>query len=388
MWRLGMILFSYLLLAGCSAVQNTPTAIQPLPATPEQYFSVQKPIPSPSDFYRLTESQQQQFLAFYHAQAQQKLLPNQRLQRYLEQHLVNFNYQGKNLLASDTFHQMSGNCVSLALLTSALARLVDIDVRYRASYAEPMLDFAKNVLLSSAHVRSYLYAPAKNTKALAGLNQRDAIAIDYFPGRLDRLGAVLESEHFEAMIYNNLAVDAVLAGDLDQAFWLSRAALSRDSSYAPSMNLIAILYRRKGDVLASQQWYEFGLRYAGDPVTLLSNYLILAENIGDQPLLARLQQKLRRVDDDNPYVWFYLAYQAEQSQQRDDAVYYYKKLLEKAPYMHKASLALARLQLSAGDTAAAQKSLLLALQYSYEPPNRELYQAKLSALNNMKHQQH
>jgi Tfp pilus assembly protein PilF len=382
-----LLILGAVLLCSCAQHSEGTAKTPELPQTSEHWFALTADeagqLPTISDFYQLTAAQQQHFLEFFHAPALQNLPPQQRVHRYLEHHLVNFNYEGKNTLASATMTNMSGNCVSLALLVTTLAQLVDVEVGYRASYAEPMLDFSANIVLSSAHVRSYLFEPDPPDQNNMIVLQRSAITIDYFPGRLDRLGAMLKKEHFEAMIYNNLAADALLAGNLNQAYWLSRAALQRDPNYSPSINLIAVVYRRKGDLLASQQWYEFGLRYSKQPVTLASNYLVLAAQMKNQPLIDRLNNRLRSVDDDNPYVWFYLAYQAEQENKPADAIYYYEKLLKKAPYLHKANLALAKLQFQLGQPESARRALHEALQYSYEPANRQMYQAKLQALEQL-----
>ncbi|RVU34443.1 hypothetical protein EOE67_15475 [Rheinheimera riviphila] len=382
-----LLLCCALLLSSCARHSVTTATAPVLPATSEHWFAPpagqQVQLPTTSDFYRLTAAQQQHFLTFFNAPAQQHLAPHQRLYRYLEHHLVNFNYEGKNTMASVTMANLTGNCISLALLVTALAQVVDIEVGYRASYAEPVLDFSANIVLSSAHVRSYLFEQSQPKEEGMMLLQRSAIGVDYFPGRLDRLGAMLENRHFEAMIYNNLAADALLAGDLDQAYWLSKAALWLDPYYSASINLIAILYRRKGDLLAAQQWYEFGMRYSSQPVTLASNYLVLAAQMKDQSLIDKLNKQLRRVDDDNPYVWFYLAYQAEQDHKAADAVFYYEKLLKKVPYLHKANLALAKLQFQLGQPESARRALHEALQYSYDPANRQMYQAKLQALEHM-----
>jgi hypothetical protein len=385
--KTALLMICALLLLGCAQKPVATTKPLQLPTTSEHWFAPASgqavQLPTIDDFYRLTPAQQQHFLAFFNDPAQQTLASHQRLYGYLERHLVNFNYEGKNTLASVTMANMTGNCISLALLVTALAQLVDVDVGYRASYAEPVLDFSANIVLSSAHVRSYLFQPQPDKQEGWLLLQRSAIGVDYFPGRLDHLGAMLKTGNFEAMIYNNLAADAFLAGDLNQAYWLSKAALRHDPNYSASINLIAILYRHKGDLLSAQQWYEFGMRHSSQPVTLASNYLVLANQMKDQALINRLNNQLRLIDDDNPYVWFYLAYQAEQENKPAAAVYYYEKLLKKAPYLHKANLALAKLQFQRGDTKSAQRALHEALQYSYDPANRQMYQAKLQALEQM-----
>jgi hypothetical protein len=382
-----LFVFGAVLLCSCAQYSEGTSQMPLLPQTSEHWFITaadqQLQLPTTTDLYRLTPAQQLEFLTFFNAPAQQALVPHQRLYRYLEQHLVNFNYEGKNTMATVTMANMTGNCISLAMLVTALAQLVDIDVGYRASYAEPVLDVSANIVLSSAHVRSYLFEQRAPEKAGIMQFQRSAIGVDYFPGRLDLLGDMLESGQFEAMIYNNLAADAFLAGELDQAYWLSRTALALAPNYSASINLIAILYRHKGDLFAAQHWYEFGMRYSSQPVTLASNYLVLAAQMKDQSLIDKLNKQLRQMDDDNPYVWFYLAYQAEQDNKLADAVYYYEKLLKKAPYLHKANLALAKLQFQLGQPEAARRALHEALQYSYNPANRQMYQAKLQALEKM-----
>ncbi|MBU1439476.1 MAG: hypothetical protein KKF79_19160 [Gammaproteobacteria bacterium] len=383
--RLTLVWLSCVLLLNACAQIPAPTAtataeVLVLPKTTEHWFEAPPELPSTTDFYQLSAAQQQQFLDYFNAPAQQELVPQQRLYRYLEQYLANFNYEGKTTLASDTMNQMSGNCMSLALLVSALAQLVDVEVGYRATYTEPMLDFSADIMLTSAHVRSYLFENIQHDDKKFMLLRRPAMVVDYFPGRLDLSGEMLKKPRFDAMMYNNLAADAMIAGDLNRAYWLSQAALKSDARYSPSINMIAIIYRRKGDVLASQQWYEFGLRYSSEPVTLASNYLVLAQQMQNQPLITRLKNQFRLLDDNNPYVWFYLAYQAEQSGEPKDAVYFYQKLVKKAPYLHKANLALAKLQFQLGNPEAARRALHEALQYSYEPANRQMYLTKLQAL--------
>ena len=72
---------------------------------------------------------------------------------------------------------------------------------------------------------------------------------------------------------------------------------------------------------------------------------------------------------------------AEQQQQQDKAIRYYRKLLEQAPYLHRANLALARLYLQQNNNTAARAVLREALRYSYEQGQVAMYQAKLQAVN-------
>lgn len=368
------------LLQACSQTSAPPPAIAP--QTPQHYFAKvdADAIPQVAAFYQLSEAQQQQFLQFYHQTKLQQLPGNKRLEMFLHQQLSNFHYEGKNYSASQTMQLMSGNCMSLAVLTTALAKLVNIEVGYRATYGEPMLNFSGDLFISSDHVRTYLFSPDEPDPDRL-ITQKAAVAIDYFPDRLDRLGAMFDHRRFAAMMYNNLAVDALLADDQNKAFWLTQAALQQDPTYSASINLLGILYRRAGDLASAQQWYEFGLKHSINPAAIASNYLLVAKELNDSAAINRLEVLLLQSNDDNPYNWFYLAYQAEQQQQQDKAILYYQKLLEQAPYLHKANLALARLYLQQNNNTAARTVLRQALRYSYEQGQVAMYQAKLQAVN-------
>jgi Tfp pilus assembly protein PilF len=377
-----LVILSFYLL-GC-AQRLPPAEHSQLPDLPviDQNFHQPAELPDHTAFYQLTSSQQLHFLTYFNSPLQQTIAPNRRLFNYLDRHLERFNYQGANSLAAETLENLSGNCLSLALLVKALANLVDIEVSYRVIYTEPVFDISEQTLLSSNHVRSYLTNPSlpdEESQSLAGRT----IGIDYFRGSLDRTGTTLSTETFEAMVYNNLAVDAFLANDMDSAYWLSRKALLRDRQFKDSINLIAVIYRRQGDLLLSKQWYELGLRYHPNNASLLNNYLVLAEQLRDEALIADLQQQIRLSNDDNPYIWFELAWQAEQKQQIDTAIYFYRKLIEAAPYLHRANLAMAKLLLQQHNDAAARRALQQALEYSYEPALKAQYQAKLAMLEQM-----
>ncbi len=368
------------LLQACSQTSAPPPAIAP--QTPQHYFAKvdADAIPQVAAFYQLSEAQQQQFLQFYHQTKLQQLPGNKRLEMFLHQQLSNFHYEGKNYSASQTMQLMSGNCMSLAVLTTALAKLVNIEVGYRATYGEPMLNFSGDLFISSDHVRTYLFSQDEPDPDRL-ITQKAAVAIDYFPDRLDRLGAMFDHRRFAAMMYNNLAADALLADDQNKAFWLTQAALQQDPTYSASINLLGILYRRAGDLASAQQWYEFGLKHSINPAAIAGNYLQVAQELNDNAAIHRLEALLQQSNDDNPYNWFYLAYQAEQQQQQDKAILYYQKLLEQVPYLHRANLALARLYLQQNNNTAARTVLRQALRYSYEQGQVAMYKAKLQAVN-------
>lgn len=379
--RAMLSVLALLFLFGCSHQQTKPhTVTSVLPQTSTQWFKALSPQPKLEQLFYLNPEQQQHFLQYFHSPAQSHYSNEYRLYNYLQHKIADFSYEGKNYPAEQALEKLQGNCMTLALLTSALAQLAGIETGYRVIYQEPMIDYDQNIFISSNHIRTYLYKtnPAPEQGML--LLQRAALVIDYFPEKGNLAGAEISAERFYAMLYNNLAADALLSGNTDNAFHLSQKALSYDASFTPSINMIALMYHRKGALAEAAAWFDYGMQQRDSKITLLTNYRDFALKTHDHQLLEKINQQLTSNDDDNPYAWLALAIDAERSQQPQHAQLYYKKLLEKAPYLHNANLALVRLYLKENNVEAAQELIEQAMSYAYDPQRLQLYQTKLTAL--------
>lgn len=369
-------------LSGCATKDVEPQIpkLIAVPVTSVSMFQQPAQLPELEDFFYLDEQQEKDFLTHFNSPAQATYTAEHRLYNYLQNKLVYFTYEGANNTAQVALQQLSGNCMTLALLTSALAKLVNIEVGYKVIYQEPMIDYQDNIFISSNHIRTYLYKNHDASKQGELVLLRAALVIDYFPDSGDVAGENISPSRFYAMLYNNLAADALLQGDHDKAFFLSQKALQKDASYTPSVNMIALMYYRKKAFTEASQWFDYGMKQEDNQVTLLTNYRDIARKTNNQPLLERINQRLLDYNDDNPYAWLALAIDAERNQQFNDAAGYYKKLLEKAPYLHNANLALLRLYLKQQNYSSAQKIVEQAMQYAYEPARLEFYHMKLAAL--------
>jgi Tfp pilus assembly protein PilF len=385
-----MLLLCVLTLQSC-ATQNASLQLQP-PSTSTHFFQQPEDLPELEQLFYLT-AKQQHFLDYFQSPEQAGYPAEERLFNYLQNKLVFFNYESANSNAQQALEQLKGNCMTLALVTSALAKLVDIEVGYQVSYQQPMMDYKDNIFISSNHVRTYLYKKqTSEDNEEEQLVRRAAMVIDYFPNDNDIKGEFISASRFHAMLYNNLAADALLQGDSDRSFFLSQKALQQDATYTPSANIIALMYYRKKALSEANLWFDYGIKLKDHQITLLTNYRDLAEKMGNRQLLRDINQRLLNSTDNNPYAWLALALEAERNKQFDDAKLYYIKLLEKAPYLHNANQALVRLYLKEQNFSSAQRTIEKAMYYAYEPARREFYNTKLEAMkqhrNNLQKQHH
>jgi len=261
MYRIAVCLT--LTLAGC-AQHNSPPAppsvsavTQATPVLPQieaGLFAAVAPVPAIQDLLQLTPEQKQDFLSYFRHPRYADQAPEYRLYSYMQNVLAVFQFNGSTTSASEVMRSGSANCVSLALLTKALADVAGIEVRFRATYREPVIDIRGDLLLQATHVRSYLSA----TVSADSINFRQ-LYIDYFRGPLSYQGDFLSAARFNATVYNNLAAEALLRGDLDQAYALLQSSLQQDKQFVPAINLMAVLLRRQQQPVLAQQWYQYGL---------------------------------------------------------------------------------------------------------------------------------
>lgn len=108
----------------------------------------------------MTEQQQQSFLQFFQAKIDNGYIPHEVISDYLGSALSNFTNYGKTYTAQKAMLENSGNCMSLAILTTALSRLVNVEMDYRKMHSLPVYEKHGNVILSSSHVQSLLYDPS------------------------------------------------------------------------------------------------------------------------------------------------------------------------------------------------------------------------------------
>lgn len=380
--RLAAVLGCCSWLSACATaqLQSAPKVVTSLPYS-ETMTSVMSPVPSVSDIFTLTPDQQVEFLNYFNAEQYQDLPRHRRLYKFLAQHLDGFNYLGANFTAREAYAQKSGNCMSLAVLTKALADLAGVTVEFQSIISAPVFSMKNDFMLSSDHVRTFLYNPDFIPEKDKIYFLKPAIVVDYLPSSTDIVGAKISAQTFIAMFYRNLAAEAVLTKRYDQALALLNAALAYDPEYGAVINLTAIVHRRISDVELAEQFYQYGLKVANNKATLLSNYASLKMSMGEIATADEMLQSLLEQDDYDPYLWYLLGQAATRQQQHRQAVDYYAKAVRQAPYVHQFQLELAAAYYRNNQTEQAAKALAEAAELAPTDSMRQRYDAKLEALH-------
>src|ERR1700712_1166884 len=121
--------------------------------------------------------------------------------------------------AAEAFEARSGNCLSLVMMTAAFAKEMGLSIRYQVILGEESWDRDDDVYISIGHVNLALEERAPQI----GINYlySEPLVVDFLPSmNAQRLRArVVREKSIVAMYLNNRAVESLVAGHADAAYW-------------------------------------------------------------------------------------------------------------------------------------------------------------------------
>ncbi|GAA0859566.1 hypothetical protein [Aliiglaciecola litoralis] len=379
------VLLFIILLSGCQSSNQPLTTSEPTQPKATLNWQIPElpkmPVHSVDDIFALSREQQQHFLNYYYAPENQTVAEHKRLFNYLESILSGFDYRGDTLIARNALEDQNGNCMSLAIVTSALAKLVGLDVRYQRVNSAPIYQRFNNVMTLSSHVRTHLYQPKIPSAPNEIVIVRAKLVIDYFPENTNVSGDFIEAHDFLSMYYQNMAGDAMVKNDHATAYANLSAAMKIDPNNSETLNTLAVLHKSRGAQQVAERIYQYALAENASSVNLLSNYAILLEEQGRTKEWQALQDRLTEVEDDNPYRWYDVANRQFSKQNFAIALKYYKRSIEVAPYLHEGYFGLAKTYYQIGMLEQAADMMKKASELAFTPNDEYLYQAKLKVLS-------
>jgi tetratricopeptide (TPR) repeat protein len=282
--------------------------------------------------------------------------------------------------AAEAFEARSGNCLSLVIMSAALARHLGLSVQLHSVHGDSGWSRSGDLLVASGHVNLTL------RNALADSRGRfdavDAMTIDFDPptrGQLQYSRAIPESTVL-AMYMNNRAAETLAAGGLDDAYWHARAAIVAEPTFLAAHNTLAVIYLRRGATAQAEQVLRQLLAAEPANTAALANLARLYAQQGRAAEAAELQQRLARIEPHPPFHFFQLGMEA--MQQRDYALAreLFEREIQRAAYHHEFHFGLALAAAGLGDLAEARRQLALAMKVSTRAADRELYAGKLERL--------
>jgi len=239
-------------------------------------------------------------------------------------------------------------------------------------------------LLGSSHVNVTFGAWHAD---IANRVYRNPLTVDFLPP--DETSGLQTEEISEAtvvaMYMNNKSVEALVRGQLDDAYGWARAAIRESPEFVSSYNTLGVIYMRHGDLQQAARVFGHVLKGEPDNATVLSNLADVQSELGNESEAAALRSRLARVDPYPPYYYFDLGMAAMQQNDFRAAKKWFAKEVDRADYSHEFHFWLGVAYFKLGEVELAERQLLLARERSSERGDRDLYAAKLAWLRSNDH---
>jgi predicted Zn-dependent protease len=286
--------------------------------------------------------------------------------------------------AAETFEARAGNCLSLAIMTAALASELNLPVTYQQIEVEEVWSRAGNLYFASNHVNLALGRPRgeQGIYTTYRMDQAQALTVDFIPvpPKARENARPLEEQTVLAMFLNNRAAELLADGQVDDAYWAARQGAAADPGFTNIYNTLGVIYQHHGHPAAAAQALRHALGRQPDNTIYLSNLATTLESLQQPEEAAALRARLARLEPYPPFHFFHLGQAAMQAGDYQRARTLFERELERVPDYHEFHFWLAVANYQLGNLAAADRHLAQAVQNSTTRGAHDLYAAKLDRL--------
>ena len=295
-----------LALAGCAVAPPAPPLAAPVPWR-DQAFAYDSSLVSitKDDLFRLDPGLLQQL----QGPEVKRMGTHQRLDHLLDLLFgvkrQRFMYAaGHSTTAAQTWQRRRGDCLSLALLTYAAARAMDMDAQMQEVDVPVLYDRRSGFDFANHHVNVRFTRADSNPWDAPG-HWRDII-VDFEPEfGSARDGRPLTEDAVLARFYNNVAAEHLAAHRRNLAYAYFKAAITADPAFAASYTNLAGLYLEAAMTGEAEQLLRRALALS-DPAYVALPLDALRRLLLDEGREAEAQPYAKRLEalrDRDPYHW-------------------------------------------------------------------------------------
>ncbi len=294
------------------------------------------------------------------------------LRGMFETGLLSLDYeQVETKTAKQTFYDRVGNCISFTNLFVALGREAGLKVDFQTVDIPPLWYSESDLVILNKHI---------NVLVTTKFDGR--IAVDFnipeFKGNYDT--HIVSDDHAFSLYYNNLAMDALAAGDVEASFrYLKKAILLEPYVPGPWVNL-GVIYSRHDLPDYALAAYQMGLDLDYDNRSALTNTAALYRSLGKTGLANRYARTIRHYQKRNPYFHYSRARYSFEHGNIDEALESLKRAIKLKKNEHQFYFLAGLINLRLGNQQEALESFLEARELAGYASAQEKYDSKIALL--------
>ena len=281
--------------------------------------------------------------------------------------------------AAATFETRTGNCLSLVIMTAALAKELRVPVSFDSAYLDESWSRTGNLLISSGHVNITLGRRAADAKTA---RERPPMTIDFLPP--EEVSGLRRREVGEAtvvaMYANNRAAEALADGRLDDAYAWAATSVRRDPGFTGAYNTLGVVYLRHGDLAEAERAFARVLAADAKDTRALANLAEAYARAGRAADAEATRRRLAAIETHPPFYFFDLGMAAIERGDWRGARDLFAREVARADAYHEFHFWLGLADWRLGEESAAMRQLALAMNNSLTRDQHRLYAAKLAWL--------
>jgi Tfp pilus assembly protein PilF len=283
--------------------------------------------------------------------------------------------------AAQTFGDRAGNCLSLVIMTAALAKELGMPVRFQSVVVDETWSRSGGLYFSIGHVN--LTIGKRYNDIRTQYDDNAMITIDFVPPgetRGQRAWPIAQ-ETVIAMYMNNRAAEVLARGQVNDAYWWAREAILQDRTFVSSYNTLGVVYRHHGNLAQAEKVLSHALQHQPENIQVMSN---LATVLNDQGRLAEAKVLTAKVEQRQPYPPFHFFNLGQKAMEAGDfraARDFFTREVARDAYNHEFHFWLAAAYSGLGEFKLSRRHLAIAIEFSTTRKEHELYAAKLDRLN-------
>ncbi|MES3008322.1 MAG: tetratricopeptide repeat protein [Pseudomonadota bacterium] len=212
----------------------------------------------------------------------------------------NLNLQYDDLrtrTAIETFQDRQGNCLSVVSLYVAMARHLGVEAEFQTVKVRPRWDRRGELLVLSQHIN-----------AIGRFGHGTTYVVDFTPEiTLQQLTAHTVSDtHSRALYFNNLGVESLIAGQVEQALHYFRNSLWIDPTLSMVWSNIGTAFSKGDEKSLAEYSYRMAFDLDKTNGTAINNLTKFYFQQGDLETSERYAAAMERFNNRNPYYHYNL----------------------------------------------------------------------------------
>ncbi len=283
--------------------------------------------------------------------------------------------------AAQTFEARAGNCLSLSIVTGAMAKEIGLEVRYQSVRTSEHWERDGDLLELVGHVNVSVGLPAPRVRAWR--YNTDRWTVDFLaPSEMKGLVTEPISEsRIVAMFMNNRAAEALARQRTDDAYWWLRSGIASDSTFASLYNTLGVTYLRKGLLPQAESALRHALSIEPDSRQTWNNLAVVLRHEGRTEQAAAIEKQHPASGAATLTAAIEGGMKANESGDYARALELLTRALRTSSDNHEVHYLLAVTYLNLGDRRRAMEHLLEARDDSLTVRQRSIYSSKIELLN-------